>query len=345
MNSIARARDSWHTARARWLGAICIAFMVSTTNPIQARINGAASAVAADSITAAMMSVGGGFVCAAVLILIYRPARLRIVNLRRAGIDGRLKWWNYLAGIGGGIFILGQATVVPKYGVTLYMVSVVAGQSVASLLVDRLGIGAGPPRLITVSRILAASLAITGAILIGGARPGGIVLAIAGLLWGLGAGGVTAIQYALNGLISKETGSSLVTSALNFFMGFTFLTVLLAINVVFAGHQIEAPPSIVDSPWLWLGGPLGLTFIAAAAILVRVLGMLAFTVTSVSGQLAGALLLDKVLPTDGTVLNIFVIVGFLATLVGVFFAGRAFGDVRRAEEKSKNFPGVKKIID
>ena len=205
------------------------------------------------------------------------------------------------------------------------MVSVVAGQSVASLLVDRLGIGVGPRRLITISRVGAAALALTGAVMIGIARPDGLILAVAGLAWGIGAGGLTAIQYALNGLISKETGSTLVTAALNFFMGFTLLIGFLAVEAAFGAQSFGAQyfgalPSILENPLLWLGGPLGLLFIASAAFLVRTLGVLAFTVTAVSGQLTGALILDELLPTSGSVVNGLVIAGFAATLAGVLFA-------------------------
>lgn len=306
-----------------------LAFLVSMSNALQARVNGLASDFASNAVIAAMMSVGGGFICAAVLVAFHGPSRRSVGNLVTAGKQGRLQWWNYLAGMGGAIFILGQATVVPVYGVTLYMVSVVAGQSVASLLVDRLGIGVGPRRLITISRVGAAALALTGAILIGIARPEGLILAVAGLAWGIGAGGVTAIQYALNGLISKETGSTLVTAALNFFMGFTLLTAFLAIKATFGAQAFAAPPPILENPLLWLGGPLGLLFIASAAFLVRTLGVLAFTVTAVSGQLTGALILDEVLPTSGSVVNGLVLAGFAATLTGVLFAARSRQEVVR----------------
>ncbi len=307
-----------------------LAFLVSMSNSLQARVNGLASDFVSNEIIAAMMSVGGGFICAAVLVAFHGPSRRSVGNLFTAGKQGRLQWWNYLAGMGGAVFILGQATVVPVYGVTLYMVSVVAGQSVASLLVDRLGIGVGPRRLITISRVGAAALALTGAVMIGIARPDGLILAVAGLAWGIGAGGLTAIQYALNGLISKETGSTLVTAALNFFMGFTLLIGFLAVEAAFGAQSFGAQsfgaqyfgalPSILENPLLWIGGPLGLLFIASAAFLVRTLGVLAFTVTAVSGQLTGALILDELLPTSGSVVNGLVIAGFAATLAGVLFA-------------------------
>lgn len=313
-----------------WSAALMLAFLVSMSNALQARVNGAASEFVANPITAAMMSVGGGFLCAVLLIGFSGSARRGVGSLWRAGKQGRLQWWNYLAGMGGAVFILGQASIVPAYGVTLYMVSVVAGQSVASLLVDRLGIGVGPRRMVTMSRIAAALMAVSGALMVGLARPDGIVLAVAGLMWGLGAGGLTAIQYALNGLISKETGSVIVTSALNFFVGFSLLTVVYVISAAVAGFSIAAPPPIHDYPWLWLGGPLGLLFIASAAALVRTLGVLAFTVTSVSGQLTGALALDWFLPSGGSVLNGLVLAGFATTLAGVFCIGlskrQAVGD-------------------
>ena len=301
-------------------GLLLLVFVVSMANSLQARINGAASEAIDHPIIAAMMSVGGGFILSALIVASRRRTRAAARRLFGHGRTGALKPWNYFAGFGGGIFILGQALVVPAFGVTIYIIAVVAGQTAASLLVDRLGIGPAGKQAVTRLRVTAAIVAVAGVAIssLGRGEVGSI--ALAAILYGLAAGAATAAQYGLNGTIAKVTESAMVTSALNFGMGFTLLSALLVINTVILDNPLATPPSLVDTPWLWLGGPLGMLFIASAALFVRYLGVLVFTLASVAGQLGGALLLDLVFPTPGTVLSIFVLVGLVVTATGVYLS-------------------------
>ena len=196
----------------------------------------------------------------------------------------------------------------------------VAGQTAASLLVDRLGIGPAGKQAVTGLRVIAAIVAVAGVAISSLGRGEVGAIAVAAILYGLAAGAATAAQYGLNGTIAKVTESAMVTSALNFGMGFTLLSALLVINTVILGNPLSVPPSMVETPWLWLGGPLGMLFIASAALFVRYLGVLVFTLASVAGQLGGALLLDLVFPTPGTVLSVFVVVGLVVTATGVYLS-------------------------
>jgi transporter family-2 protein len=103
-------------------------------------------------------------------------------------------------------------------------------------------------------------------------------------------------------------------------MGFTFLSFLLVINTLILGTPLVAPPSLLEQPGLWMGGPLGMLFIASAALFVRYLGVLVFTLVSVAGQLAGAIALDVFFPTPGTALTVFVLVGLVVTALGVYLS-------------------------
>lgn len=301
-------------------GLLFVVFVVSMANSLQARVNGAASEAIDHPIIAAMMSVGGGFVLSLLIVLGRARTRTAARALLSHAKTGALKPWNYFAGFGGGIFILGQALVVPAFGVTIYIIAVVAGQTAASLLVDRLGIGPAGKQAVTTLRVIAAIIAVVGVAVSSIGRGDVGSIAIAAVAYGLAAGAATAAQYGLNGTIAKVTESAMVTSALNFAMGFMLLSLLLAINTVILGNPLALPPSLVETPWLWLGGPLGMLFIASAALFVRYLGVLVFTLTSVAGQLGGALLLDLFFPTPGTVLTVFVVVGLVVTATGVYLS-------------------------
>ena len=297
-----------------------LAFIVSMANALQARVNGAASDYIDHPVIAAMMSVGGGFLLSFAIALT-RPESRRALRrfLAFPGYPALAKW-QYFAGFGGGIFILGQALVVPGFGVSIYIIAVVAGQTLASLFVDHIGLGPAGKKPVTLLRISAAIFATIGVVISAFGRGELPTVAVAAVSFGLAAGAATALQYALNGRIAGATGSAMLTSALNFFMGFILLTMVLIITTVAGVWELTAPPSILERPELWLGGPLGMLFIASAAIFVRQLGVLLFAVVSVLGQLAGAILLDIFAPTPGAEINGLLAVGLVVTAVGVVAA-------------------------
>lgn len=297
-----------------------LAFVVSMANALQARVNGAASEYIDHPVVAAMMSVGGGFVLSALIVIARRDSRVAAKHLLTFRGYPQLSRWHYFAGVGGGIFILGQALVVPGFGVSIYIIAVVAGQTVASLLVDHWGLGPAGKKAVTLLRVFAAGFATTGVAISALGRGDLPAVALAAVSFGLAAGAATALQYALNGRIAGATGSAMVTSALNFFMGFVFLTIVFVITTVTGVWEMAWPPSILERPELWLGGPLGMLFIASAAIFVRQLGVLLFAVVSVLGQLAGAILLDVFAPTPGTELNGLLALGLVVTAIGVVAA-------------------------
>ena len=76
--------------------------------------------------------------------------------------------------------------------------------------------------------------------------------------------------------------------------------------------------------WLvYLGGPIGVIFIAVSAYTVKHLGILNFILFSVSGQLVGALLLDWLAPAAHTKVSAYLITGTFMTL-GAVISSRLF---------------------
>ena len=322
-------------ALVRWWLVVAIAFVVSSANSFQSRVNGAASVETGDPILAAMMSVGGGLVSATILMLAFPGSRQAASRLFSPKVRETIRWWQYFAGFGGGIFIFGQAYVVPTYGVSLYIIAVVTGQTLASLWVDHIGLGPAGRQLISCFRVISALLAVTGVGLAVLGRDSELSVALAAVAYGLFAGVATSIQYALNGRIGSVVSSALVTSSLNFAMGFSLLTVLMMVRWVSTGTAPASVPSVLESPELWLGGPLGFLFIGSATILVRHLGVLHFSIVSVSGQLVGALALDAILPTSGTRITFQLFVGLILVAVGAI-VGNTFGG--RDERINKTWP-------
>jgi transporter family-2 protein len=132
------------------------------------------------------------------------------------------------------------------------------------------------------------------------------------------------VQYAVNGRVGVATGEALVAAWVNFIVGFVALVLVFGIGLVVVDHGIAHLPS---SPWwLYLSGPIGVVFISLAAVIVRVLGVLLFSLCVVAGQVAGAVVIDLVSPTANNTVGAATLVGVALTVVAV---GVGSGLIRR----------------
>ena len=133
------------------------------------------------------------------------------------------------------------------------------------------------------------------------------------------AGAIVGIQRALNGKINIYSKQHWVTSLLNFIMGTSFLLILTLVLTLSGKYDFVALPS---SPWwIYLGGVLGVIYIAYSATIVQHLGVLASTLLSVGGNLFGALLIDWLIPAKGVNVSIWLVLGILISFLGVMIGG------------------------
>ncbi len=302
------------------------AFGVGALTALQSRINGELSYVTGNGIEAAVVSFGSGWLILTVMLLAWRPMREGLRQVMASVRDGRLKWWQVLGGLLGAFFVAVQSTTVPVIGVAVFTVAVVAGQSANSLVVDRIGLGPAGRQDITVARVLSAVLAVLAvgvAVSDRWSGPGNSsLLAVAAALV---AGLAIAVQQAINGRVGRAAGNAFTATWINF--GFGCLLLGSAFGLAWAFTSYDPGPLPSQPLWLYLGGAIGVLFIATAAWVVQVLGVLLFALLSIAGQLTGALVIDIVLPTPGStfhpVLVLGVLLAGLAVAVGAAPAWRA----------------------
>lgn len=308
------------------------AFVLGGLIAIQAHINGVLSVTLGSGLggTAAtsVISFGSGFVILC-LICVCTPTTRRGVGRVRAAVKaGRLRSWHLLGGVGGALLVTSQSLTVATIGVALFTVAVVAGQTSSAMLADKLGMGPAGRRRVTAGRLVGAVLAVVAVALtvsehLDGASalaPATLLLAAFPLLAGIG----TALQQAVNGQVSV-VGGPLAAAWINFLAG---MALLVPFGLV--ATWVTGPPPVPPAPWgpqwwLYLPGVIGVLFISAAAVLVRILGVLLFGLGAVSGQVVTALVVDVTL-TDIHV-GALTVSGVLLTLLGV---GVAASSARRA---------------
>ncbi|WP_319463820.1 DMT family transporter [Micromonospora sp. RTP1Z1] len=289
----------------------------------QSRINGELGVRLGDGIAAAVVSFGLGLLVLLVLVPATPGGRRGLAALRAALAEGSLRPWQCLGGVCGAFLVATQGLTIGTLGVAVFTVAVVAGQSGSGLLVDRAGIGPTGRQPVTPNRLVGALLTVLAVLLAVGDRlgdPGALALALLPLLAGVG----IAWQQAVNGRVRGAAGSALAATLVNFTVGTVALLVALAIDVAVRGRPSGSFPT---DPWLYLGGQIGIVFIALAAAIVRFTGVLLLGLATIAGQIVGAVLLDLVLPTASSHPGPTTLLGAALTLVAVLIA--AFGPARR----------------
>ncbi|MGV9765771.1 DMT family transporter [Micromonospora tulbaghiae] len=290
---------------------------------VQSRINGELGVRLADGIAAAVVSFGVGLLILLVLVPATPGGRRGLVALRGALRTGTLRPWQCLGGVCGAFLVATQGLTIGALGVAVFTVAVVAGQSGSSLLVDRAGIGPAGRQPVTPNRLIGAVLTVLAVLLAVGDRLGdqrALALALLPLAAGVG----IAWQQAVNGRVRAASGSAMTATLVNFTVGTAALLVTFAVDLAVRGRPAGAFP---DEPWLYLGGPLGIVFIALAAALVRFTGVLLLGLATIAGQIVGAVLLDLLLPTAASHPGLDTLLGAALTMVAVLVA--AFGPARR----------------
>lgn len=284
---------------------------IGTALAVQARINGTLGRELGDGTLAALISFGGSLVLLVVMAALLPTMRAGGARLVAALRRGRLRPWHFVGGLGGASLILSQSLTVASIGVAVFTVAVVAGQAASSLIVDRLGVGPGGPRSITIGRVGGAVLALGAVALALSDRLGVSGVVVLTVLPAL-AGAAIAWQQALNGRLGV-TGGPLSAALVNFVVGTAALGAGALVDVAVRG----LPDSLPANPLLYLGGPLGVVFVSAAAVIVRVTGVLLFGLCTVAGQLVGSVLLDLFAPTAGQPLSVATIAGTALAFVAV----------------------------
>ncbi|AOS65683.1 DMT family transporter [Actinoalloteichus hymeniacidonis] len=301
--------------------ALIAAVVSGSAVAVQSRINGELAQRVGSGFTAALISFGVGLVIIAVLVLVLPRSRRgvrRIVVALRApeSTDGpRLRPWQCLGGACGAFLVLSQGITVAAIGVSVFTVAVVGGQVASGLLVDRLGIGPGGARPVTALRLAGSVVAVLAVLVAVSDKlgdPRTLGLAVLPAMAGIG----IAWQQAVNGRVSVAAGSAMPATLVNFAVGTVLLSVAFAISVLVVGP----PEALPTEPWLYVGGAVGVLFIALGAVVVRRIGVLLLGLGSIAGQLIGAVLLDVFVPSAGSELAVSTLVGSGLTLVAVVLA-------------------------
>ena len=264
---------------------------------------------------AALFSFAPGLVIICLFLIVSRRGRDGIRTVGRAIRAGEIPWWHTAGGLGGGLFVLSQGLVVGLLGIALFTVASVAGQTISGMVIDARGIGTVAPKAVTITRIVGAVLALVAVLI--SALPqlhanAHVWLIIFPFVIGL----LLGLQQALNGQIKVLASSATTATFFNFIFGTALLAIFAAIDLIVVG----LPHGLPSNPLDYLGGVIGVLFIAGFAVAIPIVGVLVQSMAAVAGQLLMGLILDYVAPTNTAGVAISTVIGTALTLVAVVIA-------------------------
>ena len=285
---------------------------------VQARINGELALRADDGVAAALLSFAGGEVILLAALVLLPAVRRGIRRLAGEVRGGGLAPGYLLGGLGGAFLVLAQGLTVAAIGVAIFTVAVVAGQTMSSLFVDRLGVGPGGVRAVTATRVAGAFLTLGAVVLAVSDQLGtASVLVLAALPLLAGAG--ISLQQAVTARVGSVAGATngvagaLPAALVNFTGGTAVLALVFAVEIAFRG----LPEPLPAEPVLYLGGPVGIVFVCIASVIVGRMGVLLFSLAAIGGQLTGSLLLDVFVPAAAGRLTGWTVTGTALALAAV----------------------------
>lgn len=286
-----------------------LAFFVGTLTALQSRLNGQLSTDIHNGVGAALISFGSGWILLILICGFNRPDRNGLVTIWRSLRSHRLKPWEVIGGMGGGFFVAMQSSLVPTLGVAIFTIAVVGGQTASSIVVDLIGLSPSGKHRVTVIRLITAIVTLLSVCVAVYPDLRNSTFKFAPIIFTVLVGGIVAFQQALNGRMNVVSTRPLSTTFVNFLMGTIVLTTALIINLIRGGSIGTLP----HNPWIYLGGPLGLIYIAVSAWTVKHLGILNFILFGVTGQLVGALMIDWLAPATGTHITGYLLLGTAMT--------------------------------
>ena len=144
---------------AIWLYGV-LALALGALLPLQVGANGELASWLGAAVRASLVN----FLVGIVLLVVFTLVFVRGLP-SMSGISGA-PWWAWIGGFVGASYVLGSTLLGPKLGAVAFFAAILAGQTVASLLIDHYGWVGFAEREVTAGRLVGVALLAAGVVLV-----------------------------------------------------------------------------------------------------------------------------------------------------------------------------------
>jgi bacterial/archaeal transporter family-2 protein len=204
--------------------------------------------------------------------------------------------WALAGGLGSAVYISAGILLFPRLGALVTVALFIAGQMLASLLLDGGGWLGVPREQLGAAALLGAAAVVAGAWLIVGAEA--LEQAVRGrAAWaalGVVAGAVLPVQGAINAELRAELDAPIAVGAFSFVVATAAMALVLAAALALNGAPRPRVAPLRGVPWWgWLGALCGATYVTSVFLLIPEIGAAATVALTVAGQQVASVLIDR----------------------------------------------------
>jgi transporter family-2 protein len=269
-----------------------LAFVAGALLAVQVGANTQLSKGAGGPFAATTLQLGVGAV--ALIVLAGLAGTLGAV-----GLLPEVTWWHALGGLASAFYVCSTIVLFARLGAVVSVGLFIAGQMLASLALDGLGLLGVERAPVGLSGALGALAVVAGATVIVraqagkeaeravGSRPGWVMLALA-------AGAVLPVQGAVNALLRADIGAPITVAAISFVVATAGMGLALLFVVATGRAPRPTPRPLAGVPWWgWLGGLCGAAYVTTVFTAIPAIGAAAVVGLTVAGQQIASLFFDR----------------------------------------------------
>jgi bacterial/archaeal transporter family-2 protein len=215
-------------------------------------------------------------------------------SLGAFGLIGDVRPAELVGGLGSAVYITAGIVLFPRLGAVVTAGFLIAGQMLASLLLDGFG-WLGVQREAPGATELAGALAVVvGAALIVRAQVGRKRLGRAGwLALAVAAGAVLPVQGAINAQLRAALDAPVTVGAISFLVATIAMAAALLASLALSAPRPRVEPLRRVPWWGWLGGLCGATYVTSVFLLIPQIGVAPTVALTVAGQQLASLWVDR----------------------------------------------------
>jgi bacterial/archaeal transporter family-2 protein len=270
--------------------ALPLLLLVGSLLALQAAANVQLSTAMTSPFGASALQLGIG---AALLVALAALAG----SLGAVELLGDAEPWTLAGGLGSAIYITAGILLFPRVGALVAVGLFIAGQMLASFLLDGFGWLGVEREPLGLAALLGAAAVVAGAWLIVRAQAGAAALERVAPPWialGLLAGAALPFQGAINARLRAELDAPIAAGALSFVVATGAMALVLAAALTLAGQPRPRVAPLRRVPWWgWLGGLCGATYVTSVFLLIPEIGAAPTIALTVAGQQVASVFVDR----------------------------------------------------
>jgi transporter family-2 protein len=207
--------------------------------------------------------------------------------------------WHLVGGVGSAIYITAGILLFPRLGAIVSVGLFIAGQMLASLLLDGFGWLGVARESVDVAAALGTIAVVVGAALIVRAQAGGALeqawrSRLGWIAVGVAAGAALPIQGAINAQLRADVDAPITAGAFSFIVATAAMAVVLGGFLAAGRARLPEVAPLRKLPWWgWLGGLAGATYVTSVFLLIPEIGVAPTVALTVAGQQVASVFVDR----------------------------------------------------